>query len=784
MSALQPCTQGWKLHVSASVSCAEQVLNACLPVLRTTRAAFKAAPNLEALAQINSPANRLQNGKFITVYPDDDVHAVAIARDLTLATAAFYGPIPPGDRRLVPGTVSYRYGGFELAAMRTLTGSLVPAIQAPDGKLVPDRRDRFECPVWTHDPFESAGLVSQHTAISLVADRFLPYQKLSQSETRETWLAAGVQTGEKVVLRFCDAIDTVSAAALETERQTLAALSSFVAPLVIANGTDGTKAYLAFTFIEGETLSAHVQKLNRTGGLLSPDRRQQIQDSLQRQLGRIHDAGFVFGDLKSSNIVLTESGEPHLIDFGHGCMADRPMPQQSGTRGYGIGPLGKSRDIEALDALCLFMATGLEPSLFSDPGKFSSLPTCCSETGPPAKNQLNPCDVVTALSGLLGSLEREVGVCLSSNRPYCSKHPAAGDLPSDDIGMGGGGLLLATRFTASAVGPASQNDPDICRFGHRIAAARSEATVGPGLYAGDSGIAVALLHAGLAANDQELIDAAFERLSSAYSSRNRNPDLYAGIAGLLRATVWFQSVLPSRSLAERIVELADEIEQSAFQTPDGTFWEVPIGPYGIRTAPLIGYAHGAAGIADALLDAYDLSGNHAHLECSKEAARWIRSHAIDCLEGAGLTWPSEPGGSPVPAYWCHGAGGIARYMLRLGRYAPGYLETAKRAAVTVSRASRWFTPTQCHGLAGSLETLLDFAASDPNGPWDEAANGFARLLIGWLIERGDSVVTTSESPDTICPDLLVGYGGVAVALARFKTREPGLLSHAWVPGSS
>ena len=38
---------------------------------------------------------------------------------------------------------------------------------------------------------------------------------------------------------------------------------------------------------------------------------------------------------------------------------------------------------------------------------------------------------------------------------------------------------------------------------------------------------------------------------------------------------------------------------------------------------------------------------------------------------------------------------------------PRAKEVATRAAQTVARGARWASPTQCHGLAGNIELLLD-----------------------------------------------------------------------------
>jgi hypothetical protein len=68
-----PREQGWKLHFSATVVWAEEVLRQALPVLRREDASFKVAASLRTLDALNQGRWQIsQIGKFITVYPNDD----------------------------------------------------------------------------------------------------------------------------------------------------------------------------------------------------------------------------------------------------------------------------------------------------------------------------------------------------------------------------------------------------------------------------------------------------------------------------------------------------------------------------------------------------------------------------------------------------------------------------------------------------------------------------------------------------------------------------------------
>ena len=98
--------QGWKLHVSANEGSAVETLGRVLPVLLSETASFKIAASSAELNDLNEGFGGLsQVGKFITVYPNDDAQAVALAVKLDQATYGLRGPLIPSDRPLRLGGV-------------------------------------------------------------------------------------------------------------------------------------------------------------------------------------------------------------------------------------------------------------------------------------------------------------------------------------------------------------------------------------------------------------------------------------------------------------------------------------------------------------------------------------------------------------------------------------------------------------------------------------------------------------------------------------------------------
>jgi lantibiotic modifying enzyme len=263
-----------------------------------------------------------------------------------------------------------------------------------------------------------------------------------------------------------------------------------------------------------------------------------------------------------------------------------------------------------------------------------------------------------------------------------------------------------------------------------------------------------------------------------------SPDLFNGTAGRLR----FQLLLYDQTGDEEYLRhalAAGEmlLAQAEEVAPDECCWPIPAGYGGLSGHAYLGYAHGAAGIADALLDLADVTGEACFLATAEAAARWLVRLAVPAGEqGQGLAWPTVAGGAPTTPFWCHGAAGIGGFLLRLAArvHRPDLLALAQRAAYSAARGARWAGPVQCHGLAGNIEFLLDCYQTTGEHMYLVEARTLAQLLIAWASEAEGALRWPAEAPHVFTPDYLVGYAGVAVCLLRLSDPEPrpSLLSRA------
>jgi lantibiotic modifying enzyme len=254
-----------------------------------------------------------------------------------------------------------------------------------------------------------------------------------------------------------------------------------------------------------------------------------------------------------------------------------------------------------------------------------------------------------------------------------------------------------------------------------------------------------------------------------------SPDLFNGTAGRLRFYLWLFEATGEPAHLNCALAAGERLLASAVAPAHGELlWEIPPGYDGLSGHAYLGYAHGAAGIGDALHDLYRATGRERFLEAALAAARWLERNASPSLPDAeGLAWPATPGAQPSAPFWCHGAGGIARFFLHLSDVDafPQATALAERAATSAAVGARWAGPTQCHGLAGNIELLLDMRMTTRDAGYLTAAHDLARLLATMAVERDGLLLWPSDSGSAPTPDFMVGYAGVAACFLRLSSPE-------------
>lgn len=834
--------QGWKLHVSASVSSARAVLRAVLPILFARSATFKMAVSLKRLKFLNQGgAGRSQIGKFITVYPRNDEEALALATLLDDATNGLSGPSIPSDHALHTGSlVYYRYGGFsnQLVIQNTI-GLILPAIRTPENEILTDLRHvPYQAPPWVVDPFINAGIATEPPPFKrLLGNRYLVITILSTSMNSTIYLGSDLEVARTCVIKgpsFAqrNSFNRQARQKISHEAQILSLLApdrSFPALFDVLE-QDGS-LFLIMEDIEGETLDVYTGKRIARGQHIPFARIITWSQELAEMLEAIHAKGLVYTDLKPSNVIIDGDGKLHLIDFelAHPQGDENPMWRGCGTRGYmspqqqAGQPITVRDDIYSFGALLYALVTGAEPSYAPRPLTLLDRPVeslnpraeealrgiiaRCLDTDPEARYpSMSALKAALASSGVrspsissgsdpaqeaaekAAAHYRELAkrlldtLCTQARRPahseglaWKSAHPISYGFVARDINTGNSGTLLALAELAAEF-PGSHTR-EILEAGARWL--RETTTKNsqplPGLYVGESGVGAALLRAGQILHDDSLIAVAAQRGRQVSSLPYGSPDLFNGIAGRLRFHLLLWDETGEQEHLLSAINCGQQLLATA-TTKDSreVFWTIPEGYDSLSGHTYAGYAHGAAGIADALLDLFEITGDERLLPSIQGAGSWLKRLALPALDDeSGLSWPMIEGGPANQAFWCHGSAGIGQFFLHAATVGviPAAMDIATRAARIVAHGTRSVGPTQCHGLAGNIEFLLDIYQATGDRSYLTEAHALAFLLEAFSQERDGYLVFSSEFPETFTPDYMVGYAGIALCLLRLSAPD-------------
>ncbi|TQM36713.1 class III lanthionine synthetase LanKC [Pseudonocardia cypriaca] len=359
--------QGWKLHVSACPDNAPAILDVVWDHCVSRRIPFKFVPSQAELVARNSKyADRGGSGKFVTVYPSDDEQLEQLVTDLRPALAGHEGPYILSDLRIGAGPLFVRYGGFARRFLRSADGEPVPAIEAPDGELVEDRRDpTFAPPAWARIPdFLAPDLAARND--DSIDFPFTVEQPLHFSNGGGIYKVID-RNGRTVVLREgrphagLDAVGRDAVTRVRREAEILELLAGLpCVPQLYDSFTCWEHEFLVQEFIEGRTFSK--ETVGRYPLIHPETSDEEIAEytawalatlqNIRDALDLLHERGVVFGDLHPHNVIVRPDGEVCFVDFEIASV-DQDERVGLGAPGYMAPPevTGFARDEYAMGCL-------------------------------------------------------------------------------------------------------------------------------------------------------------------------------------------------------------------------------------------------------------------------------------------------------------------------------------------------------------------------------------------------------------------------------------------------
>ncbi|NRR23037.1 class III lanthionine synthetase LanKC [Brevibacillus sp. MS2.2] len=321
--------QGWKIHISATLDNAEQILQKVSNILVERKVHFKhLASEWDYLTTNSKTANRASSGKFITIYPPSDDDFLNLL-DLLYTTLHSFesGPYILSDKCWKNSNVYYRYGGF--AMIFNEQGEL--CMKDENGELLVDERvPYYKVPSFVKE-FDQYLDSLNTTSIEAEVEnnKFEEYE--FQSALRFTngggiYLTERKKDKKKVIIKEArpkSGLDGQKVDALERQKMELDALSKLSKVDGIVNILDyfthWKHSFLVEEYVDGIDLEswivANYPFINNGDIKVYKNKIHNILTKLVSIVEEMHKNGVGMGDLQPANIIISEDLDVTLIDF-------------------------------------------------------------------------------------------------------------------------------------------------------------------------------------------------------------------------------------------------------------------------------------------------------------------------------------------------------------------------------------------------------------------------------------------------------------------------------------
>ncbi|HXL88283.1 MAG TPA: class IV lanthionine synthetase LanL [Streptosporangiaceae bacterium] len=793
---------GWKLHVSSRSATFPDLVETILPVLAAEGCAFKLARSCRVLAELNdgltSPATV---GKAVTIYPDQ--HRV---RELALTLAALLagrpGPRILSDRQVTRSApVYYRYGAFEAAWESGERGRLTLVLHGPGGEVFDGAAD-LVCrqPPWAADPFTGAiGDGGSPAGPQILGGHYEVTAGLRQAAWGNVYAGVDGRDGAAVVIKQARALVSEDRQQADTrlrlrnERRVLQALDGVAGvPRFVDHFRHADDEFLVISDCGPanliEDVLGHGAYRTGPGG---PRSLGTLAAGLARILSQVHQRGVIMRDLSPKNVVISETGEPSIIDFGiaayDGLHLDGATPGYAPARQRRAEPPEVADDYFALGMTLLFAATALDPVTAGDD---PALPRHRALQAITAVYGASPPVIIGMAADLIGSSGQAAAGAfgyLVSGESGC-RPASAGSLPATpvltaDIAAEVAGSLLddlvrqAEQLLDTPPGQRAAHDASIyqgsagiglellhhmsdSRAVHLLAdlaaftaQAAERAKLAPGLIIGTTGVEIFLRQAAASG-------VAVPRAAASAPGPDWQPDgddLMVGAAGVGLGELWLSRSGDPAQLAAAVRCGHGILSGTTPATPAGDGSKLVAG-----LDPAAGRAHGLAGVTEFLLTLTARTGDENVLAAAAERAGQLARRTRPLIRHT-----TQLTAAPMAVSWCQGLAGIGPVLALAGTVLADTAMTTlagEAADACIAYLPRIGTAGRCCGAAGVGTFLLDLAAAGQDERYWQAAERVGSQILLRSAGTPSHPVFAASSDDTS-----VGWAfGLAGLLPLFR----------------
>jgi type 2 lantibiotic biosynthesis protein LanM len=287
-------------------------------------------------------------------------------------------------------------------------------------------------------------------------------------------------------------------------------------------------------------------------------------------------------------------------------------------------------------------------------------------------------------------------------------------------------------------------------------------------FTGIIGQAYAFHHAALTLNRDDWRETAKTLLKKA---KNLSPvqwsiDVIDGNAGVIPILLHLDQHYPELTLQILASQLGDDLIAKAEASEQGLSWKTI---EGMENGHLLGFGHGTAGIAQALLLLHAQTEQDKYLDAGLKALDYENHFYSE----ANKNWPdlrfsSADGQLSYPCFWCHGASGIG--FSRIVAYKltgkETYLQDLRHAASTVLDNLDFLKMgnfSLCHGLFGNT-AFLQLANEVLNDDTiTQAIEAITSVAVEQFYDRGRAFPADAPGKN-LSPGLMLGSAGIGYHL--------------------
>lgn len=790
--------QGWKVHVSACLENADDILAVVFDYCVPRRIVFKFIRSRQLLLLRNGKyADRGSSGKFVTIYPRDEAQLQTILTELGERLDGRPGPYILSDLRWGRGPLYVRYGGFDGRHCIGENGEIEPAIADDTGELVPDRRGpTFSLPAWVELP----GFLAPHLAArghETVGE--VPYRidkALHFSNGGGLYAGVDLRTDEPVVLKEArpwaglatDGADAVER--LTREHDVLRQLAGIeIVPAVRDFFTLAEHRFLVLDLVDGTVLSGlMVERYPLTRR--DPDEvamqeytswALDMYGRLERAVDAVHGRGIVIGDLHPFNVLVRPEGALVLIDFevaSHVSEGRRPTVAEPGF----MAPrrcTGFDIDRYALACLRLHMFLPLTNLLLVDPAKAADLADEIAAMFPVPRRFVDEAVEVIASShgqdGKRPAVRRRpaleaCGAGWQSARASMARAITASATPDrhDRLFPGDirqfetGGLNLAygaagVLYALDATGAGRHPDHEEWLVRQ---ATNPEPGTRLGFYEGLHGVAWVLDRLDHPSEALKVLDICTQELGAKWERLGL--DLYSGLAGIGLNLAHFASSTGDPSLADAAWRVADVVADRLGS--EDSVAEISGGDH-----PYAGLFRGSSGPALLFVRLYELNGDTTLLDL---AATALRQDLRRCVTRDGGVLHVDEGWRSMP-YLAEGSAGIGVVLQEYLRHREDERFARALDGIRAAAEGRFYIePGLFYGRAGMILFVSRDGAPGGRDADDPVVAGHIRRLAWHAMDYQGHLAFPGEQLLRLSMDLGSGTAGVLLAMGAALGDSP------------